>query len=209
MADAVTPSTTEGPSIVAAIDTPTPAPFPLTPVTPEVSVAPQKAADPKVDAPKPEEKPIEYTDFKVPDGFEADADVMTEFKTASKALKLTQEQAQQFVDLQTRLAAKQAKTAQDSWASVQKDWRTKAESDTEFGGKDFKANVGIAKKALDQFGSKEFKEAIETTGMGNHPELIRFLYKVGKAISEDKIMTGGNSNTGPRDLAKILFPNQN
>lgn len=167
-----------------------------------------KVKDSEADKTKTEEKPIEYTDFKLPENFVADPDAIAEFKTVAKEYKLTQEQAQKLIDMQTSLAAKQSKITQEQWENVQKDWRSKSESDKEFGGAEFKANVGLAKKALDKFGTKEFREALEVTGMGNHPEIIRFLYKVGKTISEDSISSGRTTQSGNRDIAKILFPNQ-
>lgn len=170
---------------------------------------PAKVEDVKDDKAKTEEAPIEYKDFTLPEGFEVDADVSKSFKEAAKELKLTQEQAQKLVDMQTSLATKQSKVAQEQWAGVQKDWREKAQSDKEFGGKEFQANIGVAKKALEKYGTKEFKDAIESTGMGNHPELIRFLYKVGKSISEDKIMSEGDKGQAPREHAKILYPGMN
>jgi hypothetical protein len=54
------------------------------------------------------------------------------------------------------------------------------------------------------------------TGFGNHPEIIRFMYRAGKAISEDSYV--GNSegadysrNSGPKDfnaIANSLYSNQ-
>lgn len=169
-----------------------------------------KVEDSKADDTKKEEAPkeVEFTDFKLPEGYVADPELTGEFKAVAKALKLTQEQAQSLVDMQTKLATKQSTAMHEQWANTQKDWRAKSESDKEFGGTSFKANVGIAKTALDKFGTKEFREAIENTGMGNHPELIRFLYKVGKSISEDKINTTGVGTKGPRDIARVLFPDQ-
>lgn len=170
-----------------------------------------KVKDGKTDETKKEEAPkeVEYTEFKLPEGFVADPEVTTEFKTAAKELKLTQEQAQKLVDMQTKLVTKQDKAIQDQWKATQDEWRSKSESDKEFGGKDFKANVGIAKTALDKFGTPELKAAINSTGMGNHPELIRFFYKVGKAISEDKVVPGNQRPAGHQGLAKTLFPSMN
>lgn len=164
--------------------------------------------DNKVDV-KTDDKLVEYVDFKLPDGFKVDPESMTSFKTLAKEFNLKQEQAQKLVDMQSGLMSKYAKESTDAWDGVQKDWRSKAETDSEIGGQKFKENVGIAKKALDKYGTPAFKEAIEHTGMGNHPELIRFLYKVGKTISEDKVMTQGDASTGPKDPAKVLFPTMN
>jgi len=49
--------------------------------------------------------------------------------------------------------------------------------------------------------------ALDQTGMGNHPELVRTFAQIGKAISEDKIHMGNQSH-GERSAADILYPNQ-
>ena len=44
-------------------------------------------------------------------------------------------------------------------------------------------------------------------GIGNHPEVLRAFAKIGKQITEDKIVTGqhsGQRNEG--DTAKRLYP---
>ena len=168
-----------------------------------------KAVDVKDDKVSTVETPIEYKDFKFPNEVKVDDADLGSFKDVAKELKLTQEQAQKLIDLQASVAQKHAKITQDQWNDVQKDWRTKSETDKEFGGEKFKENIGVAKKALDAFASKEFKEALELTGMGNHPEMIRFLYKVGKTLKEDSVQTTGASKGDPKDLAKILYPNLN
>ena len=48
-----------------------------------------------------------------------------------------------------------------------------------------------AKSALDTFGNDALKSLLVETGFGNHPEIIRFMYRAGKAISEDSYI--GNS----------------
>jgi len=163
--------------------------------------------DGKTDTTAKTEAPAEYKDFKLPEGVEADAEVLASFKAEAKALKLTQEQAQKLVDMQTSLAAKQSKTAHDAWTDVQKDWVEKAKSDKEYGGQAFNDNLALAKKAMDKFASPEFKQAMDLTGMGNHPELIRLLVNVGKHFKEDGVMKSGTESAGTKDPAKVLFPN--
>jgi len=34
---------------------------------------------------------------------------------------------------------------------------------------------------------------LKDSGIGNHPEMVRFAYKIGKAISNDAVVTGGVS----------------
>lgn len=168
-----------------------------------------KPEDGKTDKGETEGAPEKYEDFKLPEGFEKDPEVMDEFSTLAKELNITQEKAQTLVDLQTKLAKKQADVAAKKWSDIQDGWRKSAREDAEYGGKNFDASIGIAVNALNTFGNDKLKEVIEQTGMGNNPEFIRFMFKVGKAISEDKVMAGQHGNDGPKDPAKVLYPNMN
>lgn len=150
---------------------------------------------------------VEYKDFKLAEGMNADAETLANFKELAKGLKLSQEDAQKLVDLQAKMATQQTKQIQDKWVEVRQSWKDAAKSDKEFGGEKFDANLAVAKKALAKFGTPELNDAIETYGMGDHPEIIRLLYKVGLTLTEDKIMEKGGTTSAPRDLAKTLFPN--
>jgi hypothetical protein len=69
----------------------------------------------------------------------------------------------------------------------------------------------VAKKALDAFGTAELRSLLNESGLGNHPEVIRFMFRAGKAISEDSMVTGNKGEArpaGPRsfnDLADALY----
>jgi hypothetical protein len=69
----------------------------------------------------------------------------------------------------------------------------------------------VAKKALDAFGTTELRSLLNESGLGNHPEVIRFMFRAGKAISEDSMVTGTKGeakSAGPRsfnDLADAMY----
>jgi hypothetical protein len=168
-----------------------------------------KDKDSQADKSKDEGAPEAYESFTFPEGIEADGEVLEDFKQAARELNLSQKNAQKLIDLQTKLATKSATQMQEQFSKVVDEWRSQATADKEYGGKEFEANLGVAKKALDKFGTDEFKKAINDTSFGNHPELIRFIYRVGKAMSEDGVLNGGTGNSGSRDPAKILFPDMN
>ena len=91
-------------------------------------------------------------------------------------------------------------------AAIRKDWFEASKSDKEFGGEKLEQNLGIAKKALDTFGSPELNQLLVSTGLGNHPEVIRMMYRAGKAIGEDTFVSGGGSTT---PSVKSFYPNSN
>ena len=144
---------------------------------------------------------------------ELDPEVLTAFGDVAKELNLPQEAAQKVLDkVAPVIQAKQAKALEIAKA----DWVSNSQADEEFGGENLNDNLEIAKTALDAFGNDALKSLLVETGFGNHPEIIRFMYRAGKAISEDSYV--GNSegadysrNSGPKDfnaIANSLYSNQ-
>lgn len=97
------------------------------------------------------------------------------------------------------------RTAQEVQAE---EWAELSKADKEFGGAKFNENIAVAKRALQQFGSQELVQMLDNGGMGNHPEVIRFLVKVGNAISEDKFVGGSPRGRNPGEIdLNNLYPN--
>ena len=146
--------------------------------------------------------PEEYGTFELPDNFDMNEETLGEYHTFAKENNLTQEQAQRGVDMVAQM--KQAEMTQ--WVEQQKSWVDDAKKDAEYGGDKFEQNIAVAVKARDSFGTSEFNEMLDTSGLGNHPEMIRFLNRVGKAISEDSVVVGGTSTTGNQTRESVLYP---
>lgn len=160
-----------------------------------------KPADP----PKPEGAPEAYEQFKAPEGKEYDPHVLEQFSTAAKEANLSQDAAQKLLD-KVAPALQERQTQQAD--ALKSQWLNDSKSDKEFGGEKIQENLSIAKKSLDTFGSPELRKLLEDTGLGNHPEVIRFFYKSGKAISEDASFVGGNAPAkGGLNAAAVLYDN--
>jgi hypothetical protein len=194
------------PDPVATSTSSTSTPAPATSVVAPASTAPTEGtAAPAVAATdgsaavKPVGAPEKYTDFKLPDGVKLDAAEVTELQTYAKTHNLTQEQAQALVDrtVKTRgdteaaLVAKQ----QEAVKQLATDWKAATQADKEIGGDNLTATLATAVKARDAFGSPELIRILNDSGMGNHPEVVRFFAKVGKAMGEDKFVQG-SANSG-------------
>ncbi len=183
----------------------------------------QKTAEQQADAPKDGDKPEakaedgkpaakadapqgapEKYEFKLGEGQELDPDVQSTFEATARELNLPQEAAQKLVET---MAPKIQAAQKAVFDRVQTEWETTAKADKEYGGKDFAANLSVAKAALDRFGSPELKTFLNESGLGNHPEMVRMMFKAGKAISPDKVVPGSQGNAPQRDKAKTLYPN--
>ena len=143
---------------------------------------------------KPEGAPESY-EFKAPEGVQFDDALIGAFSEVAKDLNLPQEQAQKVLDkMAPVMQARQLEQLQAARA----DWAESAKTDKEFGGEKLAENLGMAKKALDTFATPELRALLNESGLGNHPEVIRMFYRTGKAISEDRVVTGqgGAANQG-------------
>lgn len=144
-------------------------------------------------------------------------ELVEEFTGIAKELNLDQEQAQKLANLGPKMQqAFLAKTVA-TVTEASKTWTKTTANDKEISGGSLpvlKENLALARTTLDRFGSPELKELFGTnkkenpkgTGLGNHPEVIRFFLRVGKAMSEDKFVAGGNGNSSkPTDAATMLY----
>ncbi|EHG9340691.1 peptidase [Salmonella enterica] len=152
---------------------------------------------------KPEGAPEKY-EFKPAEGQEFDAAALEQFEPIARELNLTNEQAQKMVDLYGSKIMPMVQQQQvEAWQKTTEQWAADVKADKEIGGDKLTSNLSAAQRALAQFGTPELKEYLEGTGLGNHPELVKAFVKVGKAMSEDGMVTGKES--GQRSAAEVLY----
>lgn len=187
---------------------------PATETPPDQQLAASTEAKPEGEAAKAEAKPEvpEKYEFKAPEGVDLDSELVTGFEPFAKEIGLSQEQAQKFVDFYAanilpRIEAREAAQA-EQWANTVSEWAETAKKDKEYGGDQFDANLAYAARARDKFGTPELKAVLDQTGIGNHPELIRFFIRAGKSLTDDGIHTA-NTGGGTRSAAEVLFGNSN
>lgn len=152
--------------------------------------------------------PETYEEFKAPEGVKLDEEVTGEFKTVAKELGLKQDDAQKVIDLGVKMQEKFQAKLSEHIEHTTTEWQKQARGDAEFGGDKLGENLAVAKQALDAFASDDLKTLLNESGLGNHPEIIRTFYRVGKAISEDKLVPGTPGKGKEKSAAEILYPNQ-
>lgn len=146
----------------------------------------------------------EKYEFVAPDGVELDPAATDEFSALAKDLKLSAKDAQRVADIAVSMAQRQT----EAFATTVKGWETQSRADAEFGGDALEANMAIAQKALDTYGSPALIEVMQQFGFLNHPEVIRAFYKIGKATESDGFVKGGPADSTNAPLANRMYPNQ-
>jgi hypothetical protein len=175
---------------------------PAEPAAAKTDDAPAKPAEPA--------KEVVY-EFKLPDGVEMKGELLDELKTTAKELGLTQEQAQRVADLGAKQAQGFAAQLMEQQKSLTTQWTEETTTDKEIGGDKLSENLSVAKKALDSFGTPALKTLLNQSGLGSHPEVVRFMVKAGKAISEDgHLVTGAaaQADRAAKPIENRLYPNQ-
>lgn len=156
----------------------------------------EEATEAEADDGEQSDQVPEKYEFTLKDGLELDEALAEKFSTIAKDLRLSNEQANKIADLYADKIGEMQEAQTQAWAKQVSDWGEQLKSDSEFGGAKFAENAEIAKSAINKFGDDELKQALNDTGLGNHPALVKFMHKVGLAISEDSFETHEHSSTG-------------
>ena len=155
----------------------------------------------------------EKYEFKSPEGVEVDLSKIEVFGEAAKDLGLTQKQFQQLVEYDIKRSASAMQEMSTQFSERISHWADETKADKELGGEALNENLGLAKRAIETFGSPQLAKLIDAPsatnpdglGLGNHPEVIRLFYRVGRAISESDLVTGDNKIEG-RDSLERMYP---
>jgi hypothetical protein len=127
------------------------------------------------------DKPTEY-DFPKGEGVEHDPKMIEWAGTVFHQAGLSKEQGAliskawdgfiQGIAQGQQQAAEAAKT--QATEALKKEW-----------GADFDKNIEFTKRGWKKFSDADFDKFAEETGIGNHPALIKFIFKIGQAMGED------------------------
>ena len=219
--------------VVTATPEPTPAPVVTTPaVEPPAPVAktvlgedPSKiapAAEPAADAtpkeePTPSDEPAQvasYENFVLPDGVAVEPEKLGKFTEILGEHKASQALGQQLVDLfavEVKAVREAALAeAESSKAALVKQWGEQFEKDPEIGGNRKDTTVNAARSFISKYAGTpeqqtEFRQLMETTGLGNHPAVIRALSNANLALSEGKPLPARASATEVKSKTQIMY----
>lgn len=170
--------------------------------------APEQKAEAKADeSAKQDEKtdkPVEYK-FEVGEDSHITKEHLDKIAEYAKERGLSQEAAQKIVDLQAETLKAQRQTLAEEFKKTADGWRNTAQADKEIGGENFNRNVELAKRVVDRFGSEQFKKALNETGFGNHPELLRTFIRIGQRMGDDTLVVPSATSTRSRPIEDLFY----
>jgi hypothetical protein len=129
-------------------------------------------------------KPESAQNYELPE-----SDGIDQYKEIAHQLNLTQDQASAVWDLYQQTIQNQAEQEQQSWQQTQAEYHQ--ELQREFG-KNAAQEFEFAKRAFTQFSDQEASELMDSTGLGNHPSIVKLFARIGRVLSEDGML-------GPKD----------
>lgn len=121
---------------------------------------------------------------------------------------LSQEVAKEVLEMQHELLRQQKESATEALEEVKETWKSEASKDKELGGERFEKNVELAKRAVERFGTEKFMDDLDHTGFGNHPELLRVFYRIGKAMGDGDFVRPGTQAKSPKTYEQIFYGEQ-
>jgi len=158
------------------------------------------------------------------EGIDLDPELVAEAEPILRDLNLTNDQANALLPLAPKIMEKaQAALTQqllDAGASQRKAWLDAFAADPDIGGAKREESTHLAAKGLDALGFRNtgfgedgksphpFRAALNETGFGNHPDMIRAFRALGEMAGEDGLFA--RSNSGVREDVpawKAMYPN--
>jgi len=204
-------ASTDTATATPAASAPTPAASAPAPAAAPAAVAPAASAETPAQATpatettaepaKPAGAPEKY-EFKPTEGIKFDDKVIGKYAELAKELNLTQEGAQKVLSEVAPLIAQQQA---DAFKATREAWVEATKGDKEIGGEKLTANLALAAKARDAYFTPEFVKLLNSTGLGDHPEMIRGFAKIGKSVSQDSFVGGGSGPTPHTTAAERLY----
>jgi hypothetical protein len=133
----------------------------------------------------------------LPKGLAWDEGLEKDYKAAAHKLGLSAKQAQGLLEFhlsnQAGAAEKSIMSMEEGSKALKEEWK-----------EDYDKNLAIAVRAVDELAPPEVKVILDSTGLGNHPAMIKWMSEIGREFLETTIVgEGGVILSKEEALAKI------
>lgn len=168
-----------------------------------------QAQETKVEEQKTQEQsakviPEKY-DFKVPEGSLLTQEEIQKAESYAKEKGMSQEEAQSYLQSEHDKFQSVFEARKSAFDKQVESWKETSMKDPEIGGENFAKNMEYAKRAIEKHGSPEMAELLNQSGLGNHPEFVRFFSKYGKEMADD-VAVIPNTQSNEIDRMARLYP---
>ncbi len=143
-----------------------------------------------------EEGPHGIEAYQFPEDFAVDNERLSAFHGVVEQYGVPLEGAQALLDLFVDNQAQQNKSQRDQLVQQVQTWEQQVKSDKLVGGADYERKLAVARAAVERYGDQGLRDYLDATGAGSHPDVVRWMYRVGQATADDRFLPPG-SGAGP------------
>ena len=178
--------------------------------------------------------PDSYSDFTLPEGFQWLDGQLEVVQKLGKDNNLPQEAMQNLIDFNAASVQQalegHSEAGQQQWQDMQEGWVETIKKDPELGGDNLEATIINGRKAVQAFGKmvetkgedgkaslgkdgkpimvNDLAQALELTGAGSHPVVVRAFSVLGKLVGEGGVVHG-NMMPHAKSTAQRLYAKSN
>ena len=121
---------------------------------------------------------------------DSQSELSGKYKELAHNLGLNQQQAQALHDWYNETIGSQEQVSQQMAEQQQVEWLQDLQR--EWGG-DFNRNTDLAQRAFKKFADESAVQALNETGLGNHPALVKMFSQIGRMLAEDGSLQSAES----------------
>lgn len=136
----------------------------------------------------------------LPEGLEYNKDLENDFRAAAHKAGLNNKQAVELQKFWMGFASNMHVNGQKAYATERATAENELKRDL---GAAYDGHVAVAKAALETYADPKFIEFLESSGYGNHPEIVRIFGKIGReTLGEEKLkgLNKGDVGLTPAEL---------
>lgn len=188
---------------------------PVAAADPPAEPAPAKDGEPPKEPKEPAKAgaPEKYADFTLPEGLVLEEATLKEATDMFRAQGLDQATAQKFVDMHANALKAAAEGPYKLFKDTQDAWVDELNSDPVLGPRVKSGEVGASinkmMNSLPVEQNKALREAMNFTGAGNHPAVVRAFFELSKRFAEPSSSPSGNPAGGGKAKptgAQAMYP---
>lgn len=146
----------------------------------------EKDAAKNAAAAKAPEKPKEYK-LVLPQGQEVAPEDLERLTNFAREKGLSEEQAQALLEYELSGRKAFVEAQKRALAEQVTSWAKELETDKEVGGEKFNENIELARRFIAENAPPEFMKALNETGFGNYPPLVRFIVRLARKAAPDNM----------------------
>lgn len=177
------------------------------PVEPTPELAPADMKPAFTESARPEA--IVYEPFSFPEGVTVEPEALEQAHALFAESGLPQKQAQRFIDLALAREKAAAERGVKEFHDLQAKWVAEIKADPEIGGERLGSAVAAASRVLERLAVPGLREALNVTGAGNHPAVVKAFVRIGRLLAEDRFSPGRDGLGQPhRSPADVIYGGQ-